>query len=61
MTMKKPTFCMFISAVAMASVLLVSCSRDGGESETLSSDEIIDHISYSELKGVTLHAGKTMY
>ena len=24
--MKKPTFCMFISAVAMASVLLVSCS-----------------------------------
>lgn len=26
MTMKKPTFCMFISAVAMASVLLVSCS-----------------------------------
>ena len=46
--MKKTTFCMFISAVAMASVLLVSCSRDGGESETLSSDEIIDHISYSE-------------
>ena len=46
--MKKTMQSLLLGTVTTAAMFLLSCSEGGEESENLSSDNIIDHLSYSE-------------